>query len=243
VLPNPAAALHSLGFPPERLNCLAVASGLPLWHPGPGRGDGLAPPASRVLVLLGHAWEEQVQDYWAPPVSAWIEVAALGDQSILELIKRATDTSLYASFTTITANRLDLAGELLLAIGNRRPLSDNARDNIELALHEALSNALLHGNLQLDSIGALSVEALERFSTDLMGRIRDPSFANRRIDVVCDIDGDSVTIDVVDQGGGFVFKPKTEPKASGRGFELIGASCQSYQLLDGGRRVSMRFPV
>ena len=195
------------------------------------------------MVLLGHAWEDQVQAYWTPPYSAWIEVAALGDQLILELVKRATDSSLYASFTTITANRLDLAGEVLLALTNRLLLSDEARDNIELALHEAMSNALLHGNLQLDGIGALSIEALERFSSDLMGRIRDSSFANRRIDVVCDFDGDTVTIDVVDQGGGFVFKPKTEPKASGRGFELIGASCQSFQLLDGGRRVSMRFPV
>jgi len=243
VLPTPAAALHCLGFPSERLAYLATASGLPLWRPGPGRGDGLAAPTSRVVILLGHAWEDQVQAYWSPPYSAWIEVAALGDQSILELVKRAADSSLYASFTTITANRLDLAGEVLLAIANRRPLSEDAHDNIELALHEALSNALLHGNLQLDGIGALNVEALERFSSNLMGRIKDPSFANRRIDVVCDLDGDAVTIDVVDQGGGFVFKPKTDPQASGRGFELIGASCQSYQLLDGGRRVSMRFPV
>lgn len=234
------AALHCLGFPPERLAYLAAAAGLPVWRPG---GAGAESSDTRVIMLLGHAWEDQLPSYWAAPYSAWIEVAALADQSILELIKRAADTGLYASFTTITANRLDLAGEILLAIANQRRLSEDVRGNIELALHEALSNALLHGNLQLESIAALNVEALERFSSDLMRRITDPSYANRRIDVVCDFDDETVVIDVVDQGGGFVFKPKADPKASGRGFELIGASCQSYQLLDGGRRVSMRFPV
>ncbi|MEI6558344.1 MAG: ATP-binding protein [Rhodospirillaceae bacterium] len=235
--PHPAAALYCLGFPPERLGQLAAASGLPLWHPG----DGAI--RTRVVLLLGHAWEDQVTAYLTPPYSAWIEVAALADQPILDLVQRATDTDLYASFTTITANRLDLAGEILLAITAQRPLSETCRDNIELALHEALCNALLHGNLQMEGIGDLSVEALERFSTNLVRRISDPELANRRVDVVCGFCDDALTIDVVDQGCGFEPKPMGEPKASGRGFELIGASCQSFRLLEGGRRVSMRFPL
>lgn len=237
--PRPAVALHCLGFPSDRLGQLSAASGLPLWRPGGDRGDG----ATRVVLLLGHAWEDQAAAYFAPPYSAWIEVAALADRAILELVEHAAATDFYASFTTITANRLDLAAEILMAITAQRRLAESCRDNIELALHEALCNALLHGNLQMEGIGDLSVDALERFSANLMRRISDPDFANRRIDVVCGFDADSVTIDVVDQGNGFAPKPKSEPRASGRGFELIGASCQSFRLLDGGRRVSMRFPV
>ena len=237
--PPPAVALHCLGFPSDRLGQLSRASGLPLWRPDGDRNAA----GTRVVLLLGHAWEDQVAAYFAPPYSAWIEVAALADQPVLDLVDRAAGTDFYASFTTITANRLDLAGEILMAISAQHRLPDSSRDNIELALHEALCNALLHGNLQMDGIGDLSVDALERFSENLMRRISDPDFANRRIDVACDFDADSVTIDVVDQGCGFAPKPKSEPKASGRGFELIGASCQSFRLLDGGRRVSMRFPV
>ncbi|MEI8396178.1 MAG: ATP-binding protein, partial [Rhodospirillaceae bacterium] len=239
-----AVALHCLGFPSERLAYLARASGLPLWSLPLDSVHAERPPVeSAVVLLLGHGWEDQLSQYWDHPYSAWIEVASLADQSVLELIKRATDSRLYASFTTLAANKLDLAGEMMVAIGRLSPLSETIRDNIELALHEALCNALLHGNLQLESIGALSIEALERFSSELMGRITDPRFANRRIDVVCDLDQGCVVIDVVDQGGGFVPKPKAEPKASGRGFALIGASCESFRLLDGGRRVSMRFPL
>jgi hypothetical protein len=244
VAPPPAVALHSLGFPAERLADLAAAAHLPLWRSETDGINGRADPlSSRVLVLLGHAWEDQLAGTWTHPYTAWIEVAALADHSILELIQRAVETSLYISFTTITANRRDLAGELLSVIGQRRTLSHDSRDNMELALHEALSNAVLHGNLQLESLSGLSVEALERFSNDLTGRITDPDFANRRIDVICNLDVDAVIIDVVDQGKGFFLKPKTEPLASGRGFDLIGVSCQSFQLLDGGRRLSMRFPV
>ncbi len=242
--PPPVAALYSLGFPAKRLADLADASGLPLWQPTTGTTNGRTRhSAVRVFVLLGHAWEDQVAGTWVPPYTAWIEVAALADRTILELIQRASDTSLYISFTTIAVNRRDLASELLAVIDQRRRLTRGNRDNIELALHEALSNAVLHGNLQLESLSGLSVDALERFSDNLTRRITDPDFANRRIDVICDLNGDAVTIDVVDQGSGFLPKPRPEPQASGRGFELIGASCQSFRLLEGGRRLSMRFPA
>ncbi len=237
--PTPTVALHCLGFPTERLQQLSRASGLPVWHSEGDWNDS----TTRVVLLLGHAWEDQAASYFALPYSAWIEVAALADQPILELVERAVAASFYASFTTITANRLNLAGQILVAIAAQRPLSEVCRDNIELALHEALCNALLHGNLQMDGIGDLSVDALERFSRNLMHRIADHDLANRRIDIICEIDTVSVTIDVSDQGGGYIPKPITEPKASGRGFELIAASCLSYQVLDGGRRVSMRFLV
>ncbi len=235
----PAVALHCLGFPSERLGPLSQALGLPLWRPD----SDWSTSRTRVVLLLGTAWENEVAAYFAPPYSTWIEVGALADQSLRELVERAAAADFYASFTTLTANRLDLASEILLGISARRPLAGECRDNIELALHEALCNAMLHGNLQMEGIGDLSVDALERFSSNLARRISDPDFANRRIDVACDFADDSVTIDVVDQGGGFAPKPRSEPRASGRGFELIGASCQSFRLLEGGRRVSMRFPA
>ncbi len=236
-----ATALRCLGFPTERLARLSAASGHPVWHPGDASGF----IGARVIYLLGHAWEDQVAEVFAVPNSAWVEVGSLDDQAVLELIRRADDAEFFASFTTGTANRFDVSGVFLGAIASRRTLSDTCRENVELALHEALCNALLHGNLQMDGIGDLSVDALEQFSSNLMRRMSDPDFANRRIDVMCSFDEASVTFDVVDQGKGFTPKPKnkTEAKACGRGFELIAVSCQAFHLLDGGRRISMSFPL
>ncbi len=233
-------ALYGLGFPAKRLGDLAAASGLQLWQPEAPKAD---PPNHSVVLLLGHAWENKIKTFWTSPYTAWIEVAALSDQTILDLIRQALNTGLYVSFTTVTANELDLTGEVLEAINQRCPLTQDSHDNIELALHEALSNALLHGNLQMNGLDSLRIDALERFSLDLKGRITNPDLANRRVDVVCAFEDDAVVIDVIDQGAGFVFKQAIEPKASGRGFSLIEASCQSFRLLEGGRRVSMRFPL
>ncbi len=237
--PQSAVALHGLGVPPERLSALAASAGLPLWRPG----TDVVAARSRVVLLLGRGWMELKRSVFALPYSAWIETAEQADQAIFDLIQRAVGNDLFASVTTATANGTDLAGDLLAGIAAHRHLPEGCRNNIELALHEALCNALVHGNLQMDGIGELNFDALERFSSNLMQRMSDPDFCNRRIDVVCDFDAESVTVDVIDQGPGFTPKPKSEPKASGRGFELIGASCQSFQLLEGGRRVSMRFAL
>ena len=239
-MPPPApAALNCLGFPQERLRQLSLASGLSLWHPD----NGPANAKPRVVLLLGQAWEDQIPAYFTSPYASWIEVAALPDPPVLELVERAANSDFYASFTTVSANSLDLAGNIVQAIAVQRSLSNTCRDNIELALHEALCNALVHGNLQMEGIGDLSFEALERFSSNLLVRMTDPDFANRRIDVIFLFESDGITVDVIDQGCGFEPKPKTVPKASGRGFELIEASCLSFRLMEGGRRVSMRFAL
>ena len=235
--PPPAVALHALGFPVERLISLSAASGVPVWQP---EGDGVA--RGRVVLLLGPAWEAEAASF-IPPYSAWIEAAALADPLLLDLMRRAAANDFFASFTTLTAYSFDLASDFLLAVTARRPLPDDCRGNVELALHEALCNAVIHGNLQLESIGDLSIDALERFSGSFSQRLANPEFASRRVEIACAFDSEAIIIDVADQGDGFTPKPSCEPKASGRGLELISASCQSYRLLDGGRRLSMRFPV
>ncbi|MEI6985114.1 MAG: ATP-binding protein [Rhodospirillaceae bacterium] len=239
--PSPIAALYGLGFPHERLVALAAKSGLPLWGETGSQDGNSSHTHARVVVLLGTSWEDRISTCRANPFTAWIEVGVLSDQSLLDLIRCATQTSLYFSLTTATANRLNLSNEVLQALAHHRPLNDTARDNIEVALHEALSNALIHGNLQLDSLAALTIEALEAFSSTLMRRITDPNYANRRVDVACAFEDGAMVIDVVDQGSGFIYKPRSESAVCGRGIEFIKSSCQSYVLLDSGRRLKMRF--
>jgi anti-sigma regulatory factor (Ser/Thr protein kinase) len=193
------------------------------------------------VVLLGANWDNENPAVWDPPFVAWVEVATLSDQAILRQLDQMAVCDLYASFTSQTATRLMLAGELARAINDRWPLTGQGLDDLELALHEALSNALLHGNLQLDSMAGLTLDALDRFSNDLTRRMADPLYANRRVEISCQVQGRSITVDVVDQGSGFVARTKKEGGACGRGLTLIGVSCQAYELLDGGRRIRMRF--
>lgn len=243
-------ALHGLGLPPDRLGPLSASNGVPMW-PETGGADSLSavPTAKgpdrvpdRVVVLVGaDILAEEVGARVAPPYCAWIEVAFLSDDMIAAALAEAARHHLYASFTTVTANGIDLTGQLVGAIDSRRPLADTAREDLELALHEAVTNAVVHGNLQVDGMKGLSVCALDRFSQALSERMSDPDYAHRRVEVTIDFDATGVAIDVVDQGHGFTPKPRTAGDASGRGLELIAAIAEDFELLENGRRIRMRF--
>ncbi len=238
--PTNVAALHGLGVPPDRLERLSVALRLPPWRPGSPAGEGFG---ASVLLLVGDIDAVEAPDFWQRPYGAWIEVAGLSDAQIVEAARRAARTDLFVHVTTATANRLHLAGRILNGLAALQPLPDAQRDDMELALHEAISNAVVHGNLQVEGMKGLSVEALERFSHDLAARLADPAFAGRRIEVAAWLENAAAVVEVADEGTGFDRPERIDYGASGRGLDLIAAIAEEIQLLDGGRRIRMRFPL
>lgn len=238
---TPVAALHGLGVPPERLERLSAELHLPLWQPGDSASNPV--PESPVLALLDGADEAEPGEGWVRPIAAWVEIAALSDDALADAVRRARRADLFACLTTATANQLHLAARIIKALVARHPLPDAQRDDMELALHEAISNAVVHGNLQVQGMRGLSVAALERFSNDLAARMADPVFANRRIEVSVWLEADGVVVEVADEGTGFARPEHIEHGASGRGLDLIAAIAEDLQLLDGGRRIRMRFPL
>lgn len=211
-----------------------------------------------MLVLAGGADAVEAPECWARPFSAWIEIGTVGvgateteatgpwvlsDTALASAVERARRADLYAFVTTAAANQLHLAGRILQAIAARRTLVGAQRDDMELALHEAISNAVVHGNLQVEGMKGLSVAALERFSHDLAERMADPAYANRRVEVAAWLEDDAVTVEVADEGSGFARPEHIDYGASGRGLDLIAAIAEEIQLLDSGRRIRMRFPL
>ena len=233
--------LHGLGVPGERLARLEIACGLRCW-PGEDDRAGQIDP-KRIVILVGAVTPESLNNCWSQPFAAWIELGDLTDPELIDKIALAAQGLLVASFTTATANRLSLAHDIVAAIGSRRSMTVERRDDIELAIHEAISNALVHGNLQVESMKGLSMSALDRFSEEISKRINDPVFANRRLDVCCELDDCGVTIEIADQGTGFVAVETGRCGPCGRGLDLISGIAQSCQLLDGGRRIRMRFEL
>lgn len=243
--PHPVVALHGLGVPPERLRRLSVALGLPTDE---SADTGLDAEA-RVAVLVGDAEAAAAPPHWARPFVAWIETAPLDDAAIAAQVGRAQQADLYACLTTATANQLHLAGRIVAAVDSRRPLGEIQRDDIELVLHEAISNAVVHGNLQVEGMKGLSVDALDRFSCALATRMADPAYATRRVEVSCWLTPeDELLVEVADEGSGFVPQIREgatatagAASASGRGLDLITAIAAQVELLDNGRRIRIRF--
>lgn len=239
-MPRSAAALHGLGIPHDRLLRLADALGMACRQPAGGD--------ERVVLLFdGHTTAED-PDLWVRPFAAWIETGTRSDAALAASVARAADAGadLYASVTTGTANHLHLAGRIVAALASRHALTDVQRDDMELALHEAVSNAVVHGNLQVDGMKGLSVAALDRFSHELATRIADPAFAGRLVEVIARLEPHAVVVEVADEGNGFAKAASSRssgPAPSGRGLDLICAIAECVELLDEGRRIRMRFAL
>ncbi|MBY6260550.1 ATP-binding protein [Azospirillum sp. 412522] len=244
------------GLPADRRDRLAQA----MWLPPAAEPAGTAPLA--VLLAAGEFAGElgvraamDTDALWLPPVAAWIEPpvepAAGTDASgpapdLATLLAEAGGSDLYLNLTTATAHDLQLGGRLLTALSARHPLEGERRNDVELALHEAVSNALVHGNLGVDGMKELSVQELERFSRDLADRLADPLLAARRIVIAVRIDPAEdgrrlATVEITDEGNGFTPGPRSSAGASGRGLDLIGDIADGLEIENGGRRIRLRF--
>src|SRR6266478_2751050 len=113
-----------------------------------------------------------------------------------------------------------------------------------IALHEAISNAIIHGNLELSS--DLKERGDSAFAEALAQRAADPALASRKVDIVVEFDGDVYRWVITDQGRGFdvekVLKRcmSDDPEvllSSGRGILMMKSFLDDVRFEMGGRRV------
>lgn len=244
------AGLLAPGLPAERRDELAQALRL---FPAAEFPCLVDRPAPLVAMLTGSeaGTGPDLDALWLPPVAAWIEppggtAASEPAFQLAAMLAEAAGNDLYLNLTTATAHDLQLGGRLLAALNARHPLTGDHRDDVELALHEAVSNALVHGNLGVAGMKELSARELERFSRDLGDRLADPALAARRIVIAIRIDptedgGPMATVEITDEGAGFTPSPRAGAGASGRGLDLIASISEGLEIEDGGRRIRMRF--
>ena len=170
-----------------------------------------------------------------------IEVGGLGVPDVAASLRLARSSSIFISLTTASAYRMQLAHRIVQAIARRRSLDEESSYDMELALQEAISNAVIHGNLSVSSLQDPSLTALERFSSEIAEKLANPELANRRLMVAALLDDAGVIIEVIDQGPGFMPGVRKSSVASGRGISLIETLVSGWELLDDGRRIRLRF--
>lgn len=115
---------------------------------------------------------------------------------------------------------------------------------VRLSLHEAVANAVMHGNLDLSSLHQADDEALRDFSSRFRQRLQDPAYGERPllIDVVWG--GRRLDLAVLDCGPGYDPNGVGESRlddVSGRGLALIRSMAQMVTISDGGRCTELRF--
>lgn len=168
--------------------------------------------------------------------------ALLSGGHLLETLRR---NGLYLGLSTSAAYGVELAKLFTQALRDRLGFSEDMRDNLELALHEALVNGLIHGNLGIPSTGRETLEMFTEYCRSVEQGLADPVRGLRLIEVFAWWDEKSVELSVVDEGDGFdyksVLRETAQPgRTSGRGLQLISSLSEGYEISDGGRRLTMR---
>lgn len=113
-----------------------------------------------------------------------------------------------------------------------------------LALHEAFSNAIVHGNLEVSS--ELKEHDDNSFAEALAQRAADPNYSRRTVEIVIDCEAERCRWIITNEGPGFdvdaVMKKKAsdDPEvvlASGRGMLIMSSFLDGMAYEMGGRRL------
>ncbi len=116
-----------------------------------------------------------------------------------------------------------------------------------MALQEALTNSVIHGNLEVSS--SLKERADDSFAQLVAQRASDPRFASRIVDIFVDYDGTECKWIFTDQGQGFEVERVLErvlsddPEillASGRGILMMHSLLDGLDYEMGGRRCVLK---
>lgn len=226
--------LQGVGLSPARLGFLADAIGCPRMAPV---GDD-----AEVLFCFQGTLPDDFEECLARPRFACVEVFEGQDGLALGALRQAVQADLCLSVSTSTAYSQPVARALTVGIAGRIALTTAQREGVELAIQEAVGNAVVHGNLMLESF-ATSAERLVTFSAAVANRLSDRTYAHRRVHLLARFGHDRMIIEVADEGIGYQPEPVRAAGVFGRGLQLIGIFASSVELLDGGRRIRMCFAL
>ena len=144
---------------------------------------------------------------------------------------------------TATLMPLDLGSALIAGTGSG---GDDMPLLAELALHEILVNAAVHGNLEVDSGTAAAWRDLSFRHQRIEAALMDPVRAARLVTVALGWDEEHVIAAVIDQGHGYdpstivSMPPDGVRRGCGRGLEIARAAAR-VEVLMGGRCTRLTF--
>ncbi|MEK6583785.1 MAG: SpoIIE family protein phosphatase, partial [Nitrospirota bacterium] len=173
------------------------------------------------------------------------------DDDITILCLEITD-SYYCNWTT-SAIDTDHVIKLLI-----NPLHDKLCNDIrvikkiQVAIHEALTNAINHGNLEIDS-GWMYINGDDTMHELIKKeRLNNPVYGNRKVTTRYQISDDRIIYHIKDDGSGFNHRNIEDPrepdnleKFSGRGIALIKMYMDEVSFNDKGNEIRMviNFPA
>jgi CheY-like chemotaxis protein/anti-sigma regulatory factor (Ser/Thr protein kinase) len=167
--------------------------------------------------------------------------AERGHQRLLERMTRIETQFLLENDTTLVS---PLIGHLQEHLARMRLCDETGLIRVGIALHEALTNAIHHGNLEVSSE---IKEKDEKAYRDLLEeRGQQPPYRDRRVQVMASVSSSKATYVIRDQGKGFDVNKLSDPndpsnleRLSGRGLMLIRTFMDKVYHNETGNEITM----
>jgi sigma-B regulation protein RsbU (phosphoserine phosphatase) len=206
--------------------------------PVPAQTSRVPDPAP---LLLTSRRLEVVEIGLAPPYSGFIEIGALGVSDVGAACLEAAEQGGLSLSLSAAGAWACCAAHLLGGAVSRRFGGTRDWEAIDHCLSEAVTNAIIHGSMDVKSGLRETPEGLASYAEAIQQALGDPARAGKRVEVtVVPLPGGEVQITVYDRGNGFDFDAALRREAvpgakHGRGLALIRKVARSVTSRDGGR--------
>jgi len=131
-------------------------------------------------------------------------------------------------------------------LGERFPLAEHQRECMETAIYEAITNAVLHGNLGISKHPGGGLEGLDELGELVAYRLAQGEFALKRVRIEARWNETEIEIAIRDEGAGYDVRPieaEGDPQCgfSGRGLMIVRAMADRTEVREGGRCLCLAF--
>lgn len=226
------------GIDPEILGEIASRYGFCLCNAN-------SPSQTGGVLLMGEVDADKLLNDFALPFNTYIEYNAEISGFSEICYKTAAKGGFYIALSTATAFFIELATLFCRELKKRASWPSERVDDLELAVHEAVANALIHGNLETGSELRESTDKFLLYCQTLSSRLLDPCFAKRRIEIAASWDEEFLEIIIGDEGNGYcpekVNSVLNGEAKSGRGIAIIQSLTHHVSVDQNGRNFTMLF--
>lgn len=169
------------------------------------------------------------------------ELVAPDEESLVE--------ELALTVKTLSAYRIPIVRVFVETMAGRTKLQPELAERVHTAIQEALMNAVLHGNLRIDSSLRGSLDDLIAMHEAIEVRLSSPEVSCTPVRVEAKWNERVIHVVVRDSGDGYApasqpqchEKSLTDDKASGRGLAILDTVCDEFAVADEGRVAKMSF--
>ncbi len=153
-------------------------------------------------------------------------------------------SSLRLRLTSPVAYRWPVGEMVTNLLSRRLILAPDLRSSIAIALHEAVLNAVIHGNLEIERPTEHGFEATEALRERIAARLHDPRVRDRMCDIRLRWTSAHVLAWITDEGRGFTPRQgRNSDLPCGRGIQIIQALASRCTWRKGGRRLVLAFKL